>query len=176
MAKVEATENNGTYAITFDLQQALPTPKLSTGPTFYKKKLFCYNLSIHSLYPCQGYFYMWDESTAGRGADEIGSCLLKHFSQHNIKGTKLIAISDNCGGQNKNWSLVSVWLRLLAQGTFKEILHVCPQVGHTMLPSDRDFAYVEKFVRAHCQYIYTPEEWEKVLRSAQKKTPLFYCA
>lgn len=49
-AKKEAMENNLTYAITFDLQQALPTPKLSTGPTFYKK-LFCYNLSIHALHP-----------------------------------------------------------------------------------------------------------------------------
>ncbi|KAF2883162.1 hypothetical protein ILUMI_23010 [Ignelater luminosus] len=37
-----------TYAITFDLQQALPTPKLSTGPTFYKKNVFCYNFSKHS--------------------------------------------------------------------------------------------------------------------------------
>lgn len=170
-ATMESAQNEGTYAITFDLQQALPTPKLSTGPTFYKKKMFCYNFSIHRLHPAQGYFYMWDESTAGRGADEIGSCLLKHFSEHNISGSKLIAISDNCGGQNKNWSIVSVWLRLLAQGTFEEIVHIFPQVGHTMLPSDRDFAYVEKYVRAHCQYIYTPDEWESVLRSSQKKTP-----
>ncbi|XP_050511466.1 uncharacterized protein LOC114333083 isoform X1 [Diabrotica virgifera virgifera] len=166
-----AQENNETYAITFDLQQALPTPKLSTGPTFYKKKLFSYNLGIDSLYPSQGYFYLWDESTAARGADEIGSCLLKHFQIHNIKGHTLIAISDNCIGQNKNWSLVGVWLRLLALGNFKEIIHIFPQVGHTMLPSDRDFAVVEKYVRAHCQYVYSPAEWENILRTCQRKNP-----
>ena len=91
-----------TYVITFDLQQALPMPKLSTGPTFYKKKLFCYNFSIHSCSENQGYFYTWDESTAGRGADEIASCVLKHFSMKNIRASKLIAVSDNCCGQNKN--------------------------------------------------------------------------
>lgn len=114
---------------------------------------------------------MWDESTAGRGAHEIGSCLIKHFSMFNIKGKKLIAVSDNCGGQNRNWTLVSVWLRLLALRVFEEIIHVFPQVGHTMLPSDRDFALVENYVRAHCQYVYSPEEWEEVLRNSQKKRP-----
>lgn len=57
MAKIEATQTQGTYAITFDLQQTLPTSKLSNGPTFCKKKTFCYNLSIHILHPCQGYLY-----------------------------------------------------------------------------------------------------------------------
>lgn len=167
----KAAQGEGVYAITFDLQQALPTPKLSTGPTFYKKKLFCYNLSVHSCKDGQGYFYFWDESTAGRGADEIGSCLLKHFEQNNITGDKLIAITDNCAGQNKNWTVVSVWLRLIASGRFKNIEHVFPQVGHTMLPSDRDFAIVEKYVRSHCQFVYSPDNWISVLKSCQKKKP-----
>ncbi|KAF2890949.1 hypothetical protein ILUMI_15224 [Ignelater luminosus] len=107
----EVSENLGTYAITFDLPQTLPTPKLFTGPTFYKKKVFCYNFSIHCLH-----FYMWDDSTAGRGADAIGSCLLKHFEMKDIWGEKLVAISDSCGGQNENWSLVAVWLRQTALG------------------------------------------------------------
>lgn len=114
---------------------------------------------------------MWDESTAGTGADEIGSCLLKHFETYNIRGDKLIALSDNCCGQNKNWTIAAVWLRLIALGYFKKVVHIFPQVGHTMLPSDRDFALVEKYVRTHCQYIYDPNHWEEILRKVQKKTP-----
>lgn len=34
---------------------------------------------------------MWDESSAGRGAEEIGSCIRKHFESNNIKREKLIA-------------------------------------------------------------------------------------
>ena len=153
------------------MQQALPTPKLSTGPTFYKKKLFCYNFSIHCCSENQGYFYFWDESIAGRGADEIASCILKHFELHNISGSQLIAISDNCGGQNKNWIIVAAWLRLLAKGTFKKIVHIFPQVGHTMLPSDRDFGIVEKYVRSRCQFVYCPSEWMDILKKCQKKKP-----
>ena len=63
---------------------------------------------------------MWDEGTAGRGADEIGSCLLKHFQRHDIQGEKLIAIS--------------------------KLSYTFPQVGHVMLPSDCDFGVVEKYV------------------------------
>lgn len=164
-------EKQGIYAITFDLQQALPTPKLSTGPTFYKKKMFCYNMSVHSLGDGQGHFYMWDESTAGRGADEIGSCLLKHFEVNDLRGEKLIAISDNCCGQNKNWTIISTWLRIIAEGRFKTVEHVFPQVGHTMLPSDRDFGIVEKYVRSHFQFVYTPQHWVTILKSCQKKRP-----
>lgn len=97
--------------------------------------------------------------------DEVGSCLLEHFSHYNIKGTKLIAISDNCEGQNKNWSLVSVWL----QGTFKKILYKFPQVRHTMLS---DFACVEKYVRAQLP-IYLHKNIELILQIFNDKNIRF---
>lgn len=54
----ESKENTNVHVITFDLQQALPTPKLTTGPCFYKKKLWCYNFSIHCCNsPEKGYFF-----------------------------------------------------------------------------------------------------------------------
>lgn len=168
-ASNEARQNSGVHVITFDLQQTLPTPKLTTGPMFYKRKLWCYNLSIHSCGDNQGYFFLWDEATAKRGSDEIASCLKMYFENNDIKGEKLIAISDNCGGQNKNWTLVSFWLYLLKTGRFKDIKHIFPQVGHTMLPSDRDFALVEKHVTSHYQMVYAPEHWEEVLKTSQKK-------
>lgn len=53
----ESKDQEGIHVITFDLQQALPTPKLTTGPCFYKKKLWCYNFSIHCCNkPEQGFF------------------------------------------------------------------------------------------------------------------------
>lgn len=171
----EAKAADDIVVITFDLQQALPTPKLATGPVFYKRKLWCYNLSVHCCSSKQGYFFMWDEATAGRGADEITSCLQVFFEENDIRGKKLIAISDNCGGQNKNWTVVGFWMRLLAEGRFDEIIHIFPQVGHTMLPSDRDFAIVENYVRSHCQMVYSPDEWEEVLKKSQKKTPFKVC-
>lgn len=159
------------HVITFDLQQALPTPKLTTGPCFYKKKLWCYNFSIHCCNePEHGYFYLWNESVAKRGSDEIASCLLKYFETLDIRGEILYAVSDNCGGQNKNWTIVALWLHLLAQKRFSKIIHVFPEVGHTMLPSDRDFARVEKAARKQTA-VYSPKQWENILKTAQKQRP-----
>ena len=170
-AKAEAQQNQNVHVITFDLQQALPTPKLTTGLCFYKKKLWCYNISIHCCNePEQGYFFMWNESVAKRGSDEITSCLFKYFKHFDISGDILYAVSDNCCGQNKNWTMMGFWQYLIAIKRFKKIVHIFPQVGHTMLPSDRDFGQVEKEARRH-EAIYSPTDWENILKSAQKKQP-----
>jgi hypothetical protein len=44
--------------------------------------------------------------------------------------------------------------------------------GHTHLPSDRDFALIEKRQRKYAPIVYSPEEWHKIIReSNKKKTP-----
>ena len=48
MTTQRAKENPAdVHVICFDLQQALPTPKLSCSPAFYKRKLWTYNFCIH---------------------------------------------------------------------------------------------------------------------------------
>ena len=92
-------------AICIDLQQSLPTPRLSSNIAYYKRKLWTYNLCIHSLKEGKSYMYVWDETTAKRGSIEIASCLKDWISMDQVKGSfsKLVVFSDNCGGQNKNY-------------------------------------------------------------------------
>lgn len=47
--------------------------------------------------------YVWDETVASRGAQEIGSCIRKHLLSHVQKAKHIIAFSDACGGQNRNF-------------------------------------------------------------------------
>jgi hypothetical protein len=64
----------------FDLQQSLPTPKLAPNIfSFYKRQMWTNNLGIHDCLNEKGYMYMWPESIASRGSQEIASCLFKHF-------------------------------------------------------------------------------------------------
>lgn len=93
------THPDGLHAITIELQQTIPTPKLTCGPAFYLRKLWTYNVGMHDCSKNQGYMFMWDESTAKRGgSEEISSCLLKYIACMNIKSERLAIFSDNCGG------------------------------------------------------------------------------
>lgn len=166
----QAKEDNDLYVYTFDLQQALPLPKLSVGPAFYRRKIWGYNISVHDCKTEKGFFYFWDEPTAGRGSEEIASCLKKHFEKYNIKGERLVVISDNCGGQNKNWCVVSLWSYLVATGRFKSVTHYFPVSGHTLLPSDQDFGHIESYVRRHVQDVYTPEQWVNIIEKSCNKS------
>lgn len=160
----EASKNDeSVHTITFDLQQALPTPKLTTGPAFYKRKVWTYNFNVHNCADNKGHFFSWSEDVASRGSDKICSCLKRYFEDNNIRGDVLIAISDNCGGQNKNWTVEMFWVFLIASGRFNRVEHHFPLSGHSMLPSDRDFARVEVYAKRNCQFVYSPDQWLDVV-------------
>ncbi|CAH1108437.1 unnamed protein product [Psylliodes chrysocephalus] len=139
--------------LTFNLQQALPTPNLTAGPAFYLRKLWKYNFGIHDCVNNKGYMYMWSENIAKRGSDEICSMLLKHFKNHQPTSEELFVYSDNCGGQNKNWLVMAFWLNLVRSKVYKKIEHRFTTAGHTHLPSDRDFATIEKYKKKCSKFL-----------------------
>nr|CAI5859196.1 unnamed protein product [Callosobruchus analis] len=118
----------------------------------------------------QGYMYLWTEDKAKRGADEVAYVLLK-FLASKTDTEDLIIFIDNRPGQNKNWLLTSLWLQLVKEKRFKTITHHFLVNGHTHLPSDRDFALIEKRHRKYAPEIYAPEGWYEVIRKSNSKTP-----
>lgn len=66
-----------TRLVCFDLQKTLPTPLLTTNKVYYLRQLWTYNFCIHDLISGQSFMYIWSETTASHGSQEIGSCLLK---------------------------------------------------------------------------------------------------
>lgn len=79
----EARESNGEVeCFTFDLQKTLETPSLSTSVAYYSRQLWTYNLCIYNEVTGKAYMYMWSENVASRGANELGSCLIKHLQEN----------------------------------------------------------------------------------------------
>lgn len=156
------------FSICFDLQQALPTPKLSCGPAFYKRKLWTYNLCIHDNGNNKSFMYVWPETIAGRGSNEIASCLLHFFKTNTIEAKKLVAFSDNCSGQNKNFTILCLWQYLISLEKFMEIQHLFPVSGHTMMPCDRDFGDIERKVRK-TKSVFSPTEYIQLIRDSRTK-------
>lgn len=135
--EVEENKNNKTKdLISFDLKQTLPTPLLTVGPAFYLRKAWTYNLGIHDCINGKGRMYMWPETVAQRDSAEIASVILKYI-QNKPSLSENLVFTDNCGGQNKNWFVMGLWMQLVREKKYKSIEHRFLIPGHTHLPSGR---------------------------------------
>ena len=149
----------------FDLQQTLPTPKLSTGVAYYKRKLWTYNFGIFNLKEQKATMYVWDEVTARRGSIEITSALCHWIEENQKDETHLILFSDNCAGQNKNLNMVLSNLRMIHQGKFFRIEHYFLVPGHSYMPCDQKFGNIELALRKRPN-IETKDDYIRIIKSA----------
>ena len=108
--------------LTFDLQKTLPLLRIPTNIVYYKRQIMMYNCGVHSGKTNKGHLYVWVEATAGRGAQEVGSCLKKH-AMENCPGIEdLVLWSNHCGGQNRNIKITLMLKHILANHpTLKKI-------------------------------------------------------
>lgn len=159
--------------LTFDLEKTLPLPRIPTSIVFYKRQLWLYNCGIHAGSNDTGYCYVWIEGEAGRGAQEVGSCLINFIRNKldpNVKD--LVLWSDCCGGQNRNIKIVVMLKAILhSHHTLRTISFKYLESGHTFLPNDTDFSKIETQLKFH-ERIYTANEYMQVIRCCKKKNPL----
>lgn len=117
---------------------------------------------------------MWSENVAGRGGQEVGSCIMKHLTE-NIPETTETAIlySDSCGGQNRNIKLTLLLKKLLSSHpTLKIIKQKYFVSGHSYNSCDRAFATIE-CARKTATNLYTPDQWMELVKGARKTEPKF---
>ena len=163
--------DQSSVCFTFDLQKTLICPVISTGVAYYKRQLATYNLGIHNLANDSATMYMWHEGVASRGANEIGSCLIKYAENAVHNGAKsLTAFCDSCGGQNRNFKIASVMSFLVSNYQLDSFTVHFMQSGHSFLPNDADFGVIEKYKRV-CGDVYIPQHWIDVVKSARKRNP-----
>lgn len=170
----ERARNSPTVeCLTFDLEKKLPLPRIPTNVAFYKRQLWFYNSGIHSASDDTGHCYVWIEGEAGRGAQEVGSCLVKYI-ETKLSATveNLILWSDCCGGQNRNIKIVLMLKAILNNhDTLKTISFRYLESGHTFLPNDANFSKIETALR-QCQRVYTDQEYIHIIKTCKKNKPL----
>lgn len=170
--KLMAREDKNKACFAFDLQQCLPTPYLTTSVSFYKRQLWTFNLTVHDLATDMATCYMWDETIAARGANEIASCLYHLLLNLPDKIEEVTFYSDTCGGQNKNNIVSFMFLYVISQKlTLKKINHKFLISGHTHLECDVDHSVIERVKKRTTMKINHLTDWIQLVSHAKKTKP-----
>ena len=165
-AKIKSQNNPNFCSACFDLQQVLIIPYSLSSQLYYRSKLATYNLTIFDMELKVANCYMWYEGVGQRGANNIFSCIYKFIFEHYQNETKEFAFfSDNCMGQNKNKTIVAMYLNALWKLDIS-IFHYYMEKGHTQNESDSVHANIEKASKN--VNIYSPQQWFTVVRTAKR--------
>lgn len=70
--------------------------------------------------------------------------------------TVINAYSDACGGQNRNYKIVLIWMYFCTATNVTEINHKLMVSGHSYLPNDADFGVIERATKKAAN-IFLPE-------------------
>lgn len=161
--------NDQTELLAFDYQQNMPLPHVPSGDVFFKRQLWEYNFCIFVASSGKSYFFMYDETVARKGQNDVVS-YIHYFINHYVSTTvtKLFLYSDNCSSQNKNHALAQYLYVISENKKFAKIIHRYPEPGHSFLPCDRSFGLIEKEKRKR-ERIVLPEEWVALVKNTCRK-------
>ncbi|KAL4706976.1 hypothetical protein ACJJTC_019514 [Scirpophaga incertulas] len=152
----------------FDMQKVLNTPHGTNMSLYYSRKIAVYNFTVYESGTRFGFCYIWSETDAHRGANEISSCLLNYIQNvdsRNLK--KLLLYSDSCFGQNKNKTVLSMLRYALKRCINLEVIQINFLLpGHTYMPADSMHATIERAVRKTT--VWAPSHWATVIEMARK--------
>lgn len=166
----EKRENLLTFS--FDCQKNQVLPRVPDQSAYYSRQLYKYNVTIvvgdskAKQNKENVFIYDYDESQHKKGSNEISSVVYDFLTNLKVPPTvtTIRAMSDGCGGQNKNTTMMgmlSYWLQNNAPATVQKIEFIFPVVGHSFLPPDRVFARIEKEIK-HSNVIINPHDYSVI--------------
>lgn len=162
---------------TFQMCRPQQLPSLSVSETVFCRPLWFFNFLIYDEIKNDIYAYVWNETTATKGSEEISSCLFRHFTTHVPSDTKEIILFCNpTRGQNRNIKISLMLLKFISDAKLPQLECIEQRFfapGHTYNSCDRSFTSIEKR-KAEVGDIYTPEDWVDVISTSRKTQPKFH--
>ncbi|XP_053966877.1 uncharacterized protein LOC128868612 isoform X1 [Anastrepha ludens] len=160
---------------TFDLQAVMPSPRGNLSIFYYKSKINSYNFTICEVGNDSVECFFWHEGEGHRGANEIGSCILKYLekkaSEINNDNLEFTFYSDNCCGQNKNRYIIAMFMHAVKTLKIKAITHKFLICGHTQNEGDAAHSVIEKQIKKSLKSgpIIIPQQYVTIIRTAKKR-------
>lgn len=169
--------SNDTEIFTFKLQHAIDLPHISGDDAFFKRQLWCNVFTVYDQKTDISYFYVWDETVASRGSNEIASCLYKHFSGHLSKDVKkLILFSDPNFGQTRNITISMMLAKFFDYWKEDQLITIEQHFfspGHCFSGCDRSFQSVLSNIKP--DKIFVQADVINAIKEAKIKEPRFVC-
>jgi hypothetical protein len=133
--------------LSFDYAQNASIPHNPQQPaSFYYyslKKAYQFGIVDEELDNHFHYIYM--ESEGGKGCDQVVSMVLHYLRCiQKRKSKNLIFWADNCGGQNKNSTVIQTLLELVISQEFDNVQLKFQIKGHTRNSVDKGFGYTKR--------------------------------
>ena len=170
-AKHAGQHQKNIAVIAMDYQKNLPLPKTGVCQEFYRRQLWIHNFCTTDCISNQSTMYLYAEHFAGKGPNEVISCLDDCLNNMSPEIEKVHILCDNCYSQNKNKYLIAFLMSKVDTSThITEIEVHYPIPGHSQMPCDRDFGRIEKNKLKHDR-VAKPSEWVSVIRSTNVKHP-----
>ena len=119
---------------------------------------------------------VWDESIAGRKKEDVASAY-HPVIKNQRDATKFVFWLDNCSGQNKNWALYSMFLKLvnMNSSTLSEVTLKYLVPGHTHMLADAIHGQIEKKLRRN-KDVFDLKDLVTIMNKATKRTEVMQLA
>lgn len=164
----------GCEVLNFELQRPLELPFLSTDESYDMRQLWFDNLCVFDEVRRKAYMYVWDETVAKRGPEEIASCLIKHIKSEIPKTTKKVILYSDVTNLYRNMR-ISLMLRKCFDYMNNELETIEQRFffpGHSVNDCNTCFGYIERKIKTNTEVL-LPEDWINLISSAKNTEPKF---
>lgn len=169
-SKLSSRKSNVKESICIDFGKNFPIPKIPTNDVYYKRQLSIYMFNVHVLSDSKSVFYIYPETIAKKGSDDVSS-LLNHFVYNHLDSNirVLDLFCDSCGGQNKNFTFFRYLHNLVHQQKRFDCVRVTfPIRGHSYMENDKNMGIINQKARVE-----TVQELCELVQSSRKKPAPF---
>lgn len=172
-------ELESTEVLVFELQQPLEMPSVSVDESYDRRPLWFSNLCIYDEKQKRAFMYVWDETIAERGPEQIASCLFRHIYNEIPKTASNIIIYSKSSSLYRNMK-ISLMLKKICDYRNNSTLVSIEQKffikGHDSNDCNKCFEAIDKQIKNYQskeKYLYTPNDWMDLISSAKQSEPRF---
>lgn len=150
--------------LALDFMSNVSLPTIPVQELYYMRQLTVNTFGIHDLRNEKMVCYPYNEFDGHKGPNEVCTFLLDYIKKYvGDEVTSLFLFADNCGGQNKNHTLLRLAMALVELNLFEEVTITFPVRGHSYMPCDRDFGLIKRKMKTQ-ERMYTLQQYESVIK------------